>query len=172
MGKDIGDTVVNQENQEEDKNASVFDVWGKLFADFDVKSLIVSYRDLPTSNDEIECAIRCDSETDWRLVSFTMTRKELSNKDMTIHAQWGVAFEDEALVWQNAAKYDSLTKAHNDLSYNRKTLIMVNSCLYRRTIGIHVVSDVDYDEAHPAGTYLDDIMCIRFTSAEDYLATG
>ena len=91
---------------------------------------------------------------------------------MTIHAQWGVAFEDEALVWQNAAKYDSLAKAHNDLSYNRKTLIMGNSCLYRRTTGIHVVSDVDYDEAHPAGTYLDDIMRIRFTSAEDYLATG
>ena len=44
--------------------------------------------------------------------------------------------------------------------------------VYRRTTGIHVVSDTDYDGEHPAGTYLDDIMRIHFESAEDYLATG
>ena len=49
---------------------------------------------------------------------------------------------------------------------------MVLECLYRRTTGIHVVSGTDYDEEHPAGTYLDDIIRIHFKSAEDYLATG
>ncbi|MFQ8806770.1 MAG: hypothetical protein ACLR8Y_18935 [Alistipes indistinctus] len=31
------------------------------------------------------------------------------------HSCWGTSFDDEALARQNAAKYDSLSKAHNDL---------------------------------------------------------
>ena len=135
------------------------------------ESLIGSYTDTPTSEDMVRIAARCPSQTDWPDVSFFMEQKD-SYQAATIHSLWGTSFDDEALARQNAAKYDSLSKAHNDLGYNRRTLTMVLECLYRRTTGIHVVSDTDYDEEHPAGTYLDDIIRIHFESAEDYLATG
>lgn len=135
------------------------------------ESLIGSYTDTPTSEDMIRIAALCPSETDWQDVSFFMVQKD-AYRAAAIHSLWGTSFDDEALARQNAAKYDSLSKAHNDLDYNRRTLTMVMACLYRRTTGIHVVSDTDYDEEHPAGTYLDDIMRIHFKSAEDYLATG
>lgn len=135
-----------------------------------LESLIGSYTDTPTSEDMIQVATRCPSETDWQGVSFSMAQKDY--QAAVIHPLWGTSFDDEALTRQNAAKYDSLSKAHNDLGYNRRTLTMVLECLYRRTTGIHVVSDTDYDDEHPAGTYLDDIIRIHFKSAEDYLATG
>ncbi|WP_297447529.1 hypothetical protein [uncultured Alistipes sp.] len=135
------------------------------------ESLIGSYTDTPTSEDMVRIAALCPSQTDWPDVSFFMIQRD-SYEAATIHSLWGTSFDDEALARQNAAKYDSLSKAHNDLDYNRRTLTMVLECLYRRTTGIHVVSDTDYDEEHPAGTYLDDIIRIHFKSAEDYLATG
>lgn len=135
------------------------------------ESLIGSYTDTPTSEDMVRIAALCPSQTDWQDVSFFMVQKD-AYRAATIHSLWGTSFDDEALARQNAAKYDSLSKAHNDLDYNRRTLTMVMACLYRRTTGIHVVSDTDYDEEHPAGTYLDDIMRVHFKSAEDYLATG
>lgn len=135
------------------------------------ESLIGSYTDTPTSEDMIRIAALCPSETDWSDVSFFMIQRD-SYRAAAIHSLWGTSFDDEALARQNAAKYDSLSKAHNDLDYNRRTLTMVLECLYRRTTDIHVVSDTDYDGEHPAGTYLDDIIRIHFKSAEDYLATG
>lgn len=131
------------------------------------ESLIGSYTDTPTSEDMIRIAALCPSQTDWPNVSFFMIQRD-SYEAATIHSLWGTSFDDEALARQNAAKYDSLPKAHNDLDYNRRTLTMVLECLYRQTTGIHVVSDTDYDEEHPAGTYLDDIIWIHFKSAEDY----
>ena len=135
------------------------------------KSLVCSYTDTPTSEDMIQVETICPSETDWQDVSFFMIQKD-AYRNATIHSLWGTSFDDEALARQNAAKFDSLAKAHKDEGYNRETLTNVMECLYRRTTGIHVVSDTDYDGEHPAETYLDDIIRIHFKSAEDYLATG
>ena len=136
-----------------------------------LESLICSYTDTPTSEDMIQVETICPSETDWQNVSFFMIQKD-AYRNATIHSLWGTSFDDEALARQNAAKFDSLAKAHKDEGYNRYTLTKVMECLYRRTTGVHVVSDTDYDGEHPAGTYLDDIMRVHFKSAEDYLATG
>lgn len=136
-----------------------------------LESLICSYTDTPTSEDMIRVRSLCPSEADWQNVSFFMIQKD-AYRNATIHPLWGVSFDDEALARQNAAKFDSLAKAHKDEGYNRFTLTSVMECLYRRTTGVHVVSDTDYDGEHPAGTYLDDIIRIHFKSAEDYLATG
>lgn len=136
-----------------------------------LESLICSYTDTPTSEDMIRVRSLCPSEADWQNVSFFMIQKD-AYRNATIHPLWGVSFDDEALARQNAAKFDSLAKAHKDEGYNRFTLTSVMECLYRRTTGVHVVSDTDYNGEHPAGTYLDDIIRIHFKSAEDYLATG
>lgn len=135
------------------------------------KTLITSYTDTPTSSDRIEVKAYYfpAEEEKWQNFYLNIWSKADEN-DGLIHPVWGHSFGEKELL--NAAKFDSLCKAHDDLSYNQTTRTVVQSCLYRRTTGLHVVSDTDYDAQHPAGTYLDDIVTVRFKSAEDYLKTG
>ena len=67
--------------------------------------------------------------------------------------------------------FDSLARAHHDTEYKRRGEVFC-SCLFVRTDRIDVFSDTDYDAAHPAGTPLNDIVDIRFSSGEDYLQSG
>ena len=66
---------------------------------------------------------------------------------------------------------DSLAKAHHDTEYKRSGEVF-GFCQFVRTDHIDVISDTDYDAAHPAGTPLNDIVDIQFFSAEDYLKSG
>lgn len=134
-----------------------------------VETLIASYTDAPASSDRIEVMADCASAVDWQNVLLCLWPKG-DEDDGLIHPLWGDSFKEEELHYAN--KFDSLAKAHNDHGYNRQTLTIVMGCLYRRTTGLHVVSDTDYDAQHPAGSYLDDIVTVRFKSAEDYLKTG
>ena len=66
--------------------------------------------------------------------------------------------------------YDALCAKHNDLNYNRSTRVpgsgnypgrfaeYYHSAYWKDFVGINVVSDNDFDEAHPAGTSLNDVM--------------
>ena len=136
------------------------------------KSLIGSYIDTPSSNDEIQSwVLQAPEDEPWTNIYLALTCSP-DNEPIRIQPLQDDSAEKDPEALKKAAKYDSLATAHKDITYDRYTDFQIPDCLYRRTTAIHVVSDADYDSEHPAGTYLDDIINIRFTSAEDYLATG
>ncbi len=136
------------------------------------KSLISSYVDAPPSSDKMKAwVIQAPSDEPWINI-FLALQGASDYEPIQFHPLQKGTSKDDTEALKNAAKYDSLATAHKDITYDRYTDYQIPNCLYRRTTAIHVVSDADYDAEHPAGTYLDDIITIRFTSAEDYLATG
>lgn len=68
--------------------------------------------------------------------------------------------------------YDSLCRKHNDMNYNKYRSFMKNipydSVTYNDCdfTSIEISSDTDFDEAHPAGTNLSDV--VRFMSYSPY----
>ena len=136
-----------------------------------VKSLISSYIETPTSSDMISASTLGNfDDQPWSQIFLSLIPS--SYDPIRFQPIQDKALQNDPEALKKAAKYDSLATAHNDLTYNRYTEFQISDCMYRRTSAIHVVSNTDYDAEHPAGTYLDDILLIRFTSAEDYLATG
>ncbi len=124
---------------------------------------IANYADTPTSDDEILVWAERFGEGARVIVE---VNKQIVDNYGDIHDIWGIP-SNLYLAKEKASKFDSLVKAHND-SYGINDYAM-GECLYRRTTGIHVVSDSDYDGGHPAGTRLDDMIKIEFQSGEDYL---
>lgn len=74
------------------------------------------------------------------------------------------------------ARYDSLCKANNDLSYNKKRDYMafptwgVTSAMH--ITNIEVVSDKDFDATHPAGNSLKDIVRLVSNSPKKFIDSG
>lgn len=66
----------------------------------------------------------------------------------------------------NRERYDELCKLHNDISYNTKRSYMASPlwgvCSAVDFKSISVISDSDFDDAHPKGTTLNDI--VKFVS--------
>ena len=73
----------------------------------------------------------------------------------------------------NALKYDSLVKAHKDY-YGKLTDLedLMMRALFRRIEGLHITSDQDYDEQHPAGSLLNDLFDIEYRSFAKYVESG
>ena len=72
--------------------------------------------------------------------------------------------------------YDSLCRKHNDIGYNRKrswyVLPPFPSSATSDFLSIEIFSDADYDEAHPAGTNLADIVRYMGFSPYQYILSG
>lgn len=60
----------------------------------------------------------------------------------------------------DAARYDSLTKAHQDYDYNYDPRFTAYDVLFRGIKSLTITSDTDYDPQHPAGTSLNDIFSL------------
>ena len=68
-------------------------------------------------------------------------------------------------------RFDSLVKAHGDTHWNRSDPISI-PCMFRVTVSLHVVCNRDYDADHPTGTLLDDILTVKYRSADQILVDG
>jgi len=74
--------------------------------------------------------------------------------------------------------YDRLCEKHNDMSYNRKITIRganptpPNEFLYADLLSIEVSSDNDFDDIHPAGTSLNDLVMFLAVSPKKYIDSG
>ncbi len=72
--------------------------------------------------------------------------------------------------------YDSLCVAHNDMTYNRKVRLVMDiidvRCTFPDVVRYDVVSNIDFDDRHPAGSLLNDLMTIRFHSVQKYIDSG
>lgn len=72
--------------------------------------------------------------------------------------------------------YDSLSTAHGDTGFFEKADGRIGQEFYGmavfRRMTLDVVSDADYDEAHPAGTSLVDILNLKARSAREIIESG
>lgn len=67
-------------------------------------------------------------------------------------------------------KFRELAKNNRDTCFNRDGAF--GGCLVDAVESINIVSDSDYDDAHPAGTSLNDIVYIEFRSATEFVESG
>ncbi len=74
--------------------------------------------------------------------------------------------------------YDALCRKHGDMTFNRNLKVNFGSGggLYRYPgvdfTAIDITSSADYDDEHPAGTSLGDIVMAEFGSAKPYIDSG
>lgn len=74
--------------------------------------------------------------------------------------------------------YDELCKKHNDLSYCREVALYTRekiggaTACYPNYTSVTITSGSDYDEEHPAGTPLNDIMGCEYKSSYLYILGG
>lgn len=123
-------------------------------------SYVDCYVNLESINLSVESSdhqcIRITHGTDFPLIAYGLRSKGASEKE----------------------KYDQLCKKHNDLSYNKyRSLskhVEYDSVTYAEYdfTEITVTSDKDYDEAHPAGESLSDIVRFMSWSPYRYILSG
>lgn len=65
-----------------------------------------------------------------------------------------------------------LSQQYGDTSYNRRTTPGVDSAIANTFKSIEIVSDADFDENHPAGSSLSDIVYWRLASWLPYIQSG
>ncbi len=67
--------------------------------------------------------------------------------------------------------FDSIALANGDIGYGG-IYDFAGISNHRRMTNMEMVSDADYDTAHPAGTSLNDILMIEFWAADEFIANG
>lgn len=69
-------------------------------------------------------------------------------------------------------RYDSLARAHQDYNYWGNPALSAHDVLYNGVTGLKIVSDTDYDAAHPAGSSLNDIFSLTLQEVVKGSADG
>lgn len=72
----------------------------------------------------------------------------------------------------NPDLFDHYVRLYGDTLCYATVLPGSNAAIADAFSKISVVADADFDAAHPAGTPLDDIICLRSESAYEYIRTG
>lgn len=72
----------------------------------------------------------------------------------------------------DAKTYDSLTRAHRDYDYGGNPALSASEVLYKGITGLDIVSDTDYDAAHPAGASLNDLFSLSLQEVVRGAADG
>lgn len=140
------------------------------------KNFIRSYSDPPTGK-ELDLYVELfDRKEPYKVLdqlstidqfSILCNPKEKSQEYYFVYNSQPTA--DEVAIHE---KYCQLAAENNDENFNRRCSGGVHAVQYVRTESLHIISDADYDESHPAGTLLDDLVDVAFASAEDYLLSG
>lgn len=68
--------------------------------------------------------------------------------------------------------FDHYARLYGDTLCYETSPARFNAAIADAFSKISVVADADFDAAHPAGTPLDDIICLRSESAYEYIRTG
>lgn len=72
--------------------------------------------------------------------------------------------------------YDNLREKHNDISFSRRVLLYNGvggaGAMYPDYTSITVTSDSNFDNAHPAGTSLNDLIDCKYQSSYLYVVGG
>jgi hypothetical protein len=71
--------------------------------------------------------------------------------------------------------YDALCEKYGDMTYNREEFVFIGgepSFLAYSPVSIEIVSNHDFDEEHPAGTSLGDLVSFYSYTAKPYIDSG
>ena len=82
-----------------------------------------------------------------------------------------VNIKGEYVSWDRDARFDSLARLNRDLEWRYKSSEEFDACAYPVS-GVSVVSDADFDERHPAGSELSDIVKVSAGSLGDFVLSG
>lgn len=100
-----------------------------------------------------------------------------SNNHIVIYAN---GLSDYASITdEDPSTFNALAEKHNDTSYNKRityleTILqdMNPCCLKDDFTTIHITSNADFDESHPAGSLLDDIVIFHSSTPYPYIQSG
>lgn len=71
-----------------------------------------------------------------------------------------------------SATYDRLSLRYHDRTYNRRILANHNYALANSLSGISIICRNDFDEAHPAGAAINDLVKLCASSCREYIGNG
>lgn len=71
----------------------------------------------------------------------------------------------------NEETFRELAARFNDTEYNSRGPCMTNA-MYIRSESLDIISDQDYNAAHPAGSSLNDLFTLEYSCADDILKSG
>ncbi len=100
-----------------------------------------------------------------------------NNKVIVILAEYGGYLEGSHNSLKSTSRdFDALCEKHGDMTFNRKIRVNPASAVPSFPavdfLSISVVSDADYDENHPAGTSLNDLITAEYSTAKPYIDSG
>ncbi len=83
-------------------------------------------------------------------------------------------------TWKSKGKdkliFDSLSRIHNDMAYNKERSYIEEPhwghCFYYDIASIDVVSEEDFDNNHPKGSSLKDVIRFHFSSLKKFIVAG
>ena len=129
---------------------------------------ICSYIDPPRQEQLEATLIKTGDEKSVNPILLRFSYKNFNALEFETYNFWQTSWDKNG---SRKALFDSLAKAHHDTEYKRSGKTF-SYCQFVRTEQIDVFSDTDYDADHPAGTPLNDIVDIQFSSAEDYVQSN
>ena len=69
----------------------------------------------------------------------------------------------------DATKFKELAQKFNDTEYNMIHDVVPPPVMYVQSASLNIVSDQDYDATHPAGSSLNDLFLVKYTSVDHIL---
>lgn len=96
---------------------------------------------------------------------------EITYSQITINTRpyWSTA-QSESQDLVDEATFEALAKRFNDTDFAGTTeRCMTLPMMYVQTESLNIVSDNDYDAAHPAGTSLNDLFLVKYVCVDDIL---
>ncbi len=86
---------------------------------------------------------------------------------------FSIEFSGEDINYRDTVRFQPFAEKYNDLSYNKRIATPnAHQVLANELRTISVVSDADYDDLHPAGTPLNDIVHFAGNSFYNYIQSG
>lgn len=83
----------------------------------------------------------------------------------------GFTIDGRFYIWNGNAEYYAIAERNNDLSYNRIQAVPVFA-LYDGITSLSIVTVDYFDEAHPAGSDVSDIVVCKFQTYYEYIQNG
>jgi hypothetical protein len=123
-----------------------------------------------------------DTMTSWYIETWERERGSFKLEQPSLMLVFGFNTPEEDIIrerlypeelWypqEKVYQFRELAKKNNDTCFNRDGSF--GGCLVDPVESINIVSDSDYDDVHPAGTSLNDIIYIEFRSATEFVASG
>jgi len=108
-------------------------------------------------------------------INITVSKEtDLPQLEISPISDESVSFRDSG---QKKERFKNYSYIHDDISYNRiisllGNMILRDKCLYPDVISYIVSADKDFDSSHPAGTSLNDLLTINYSSYERFIRSG